>query len=309
MPTEPLKVLITGGAGFIGSHTADMLLEQGIPVTVLDDFSTGFRKNLKDHPLLDVRVGDIRDAAAVASAAAGVSHVLHLAAQVSVAESVENPRASMDRNIAGFVNVLEEARKLNIRRVVFASSAAVYGAHASEGTAREDGVPNPSSPYGLEKLTDEHYGQLYDRLYGLPTLALRYFNVYGPRQPSNSSYSGVISAFAGRLRKGEDLDIFGDGLQTRDFVFVRDVATANVRALFASATGTMNIASGTSHTLLEVVSALSEVSGTVPRYQFRDGRPGDIRHSSADISRALKLLDLPCTPLKEGLSEYWRSLL
>lgn len=309
MPTEPLKVLITGGAGFIGSHTADMLLEQGMPVTVLDDFSTGFRENLKDHPLLDVRVGDIRDAAAVASAAAGVSHVLHLAAQVSVAESVENPRASMDRNIAGFVNVLEEARKLNIRRVVFASSAAVYGAHASESTAREDGVPNPSSPYGLEKLTDEHYGQLYDRLYGLPTLALRYFNVYGPRQPSNSSYSGVISAFAGRLRKGEDLDIFGDGLQTRDFVFVRDVATANVRALFASATGTMNIASGTTHTLLEVVSALSEVSGTVPRYQFRDGRPGDIRHSSADISRALKLLDLPCTPLKEGLSEYWRSLL
>ena len=304
-----MTVLITGGAGFIGSHTADMLLEQGIPVRVLDDFSTGFRKNLKDHPLLDVRVGDIRDAAAVASAEAGVSHVLHLAAQVSVAESVENPRASMDRNIAGFVNVLEEARKLNIRRVVFASSAAVYGAHASEGTAREDGVPNPSSPYGLEKLTDEHYGQLYDRLYGLPTLALRYFNVYGPRQPSNSSYSGVISAFAGRLRKGEDLDIFGDGLQTRDFVFVRDVATANVRALFASATGTMNIASGTSHTLLEVVSALSEVSGTVPRYQFRDGRPGDIRHSSADISRALKLLDLPCTPLKEGLSEYWRSLL
>lgn len=309
MPTEPLKVLITGGAGFIGSHTADMLLEQGMPVTVLDDFSTGFRENLKDHPLLDVRVGDIRDAAAVASAAAGVSHILHLAAQVSVAESVENPRASMDRNIAGFVNVLEEARKLNIRRVVFASSAAVYGAHASESTAREDGVPNPSSPYGLEKLTDEHYGQLYDRLYGLPTLALRYFNVYGPRQPSNSSYSGVISAFAGRLRKGEDLDIFGDGLQTRDFVFVRDVATANVRALFASATGTMNIASGTTHTLLEVVSALSEVSGTVPRYQFRDGRPGDIRHSSADISRALKLLDLPCTPLKEGLSEYWRSLL
>lgn len=303
-----MKVLVTGGAGFIGSHTVDLLLARGIAVRVLDNFSAGSRHHLPAHPALEVLEGDIRERPQVAAAFDGVSHVLHLAAQVSVAASVENPRESMGHNIEGFVNVLDEARKRTIRRFVFASSAAVYGRSLAM-PLDEAGETLPASPYGLEKLVDEQYASLYSSLYGLPTLGLRYFNVYGPRQPIASAYSGVIGIFAMRLIAGRELSIYGDGRQVRDFIFVRDVADANCRALLATETGCLNIASGNAHTLLDVVQTLAEISGRTPVLRFGDARLGDIRESSASIRLAKEVLELPPpTGLREGLNEYWRSL-
>lgn len=303
-----MKVLVTGGAGFIGSHTVELLLARGAAVRVLDNFSVGSRRNLPNHPELEVVEGDIRDRALVAAAMGDVTHVLHLAAQVSVAASVENPRESMTHNIDGFVNILDEARKRAIGKFVFASSAAVYGG-SSAIPLLESTHTAPLSPYGLEKLVNEQYADLYLNLYGLPTLGMRYFNVYGPRQPITSSYAGVIGIFAARLREGRELDIFGDGLQVRDFVYVRDVAEANCRALFSPATGCLNIASGRAHTLLDIAQVLAEISGRNPVLRFHDARLGDIRKSLASVQSVQEALGpTPPTDLRTGLNEYWRSL-
>lgn len=303
-----MKVLVTGGAGFIGSHTVELLLARGIAVRVLDNFSAGSRRNLPAHGALEVIEGDIRERWQVTGAFDGVSHVLHLAAQISVAASVENPRESMSHNVEGFVNVLDEARRRAVRKFVFASSAAVYG-RSPAMPLDEAGETIPTSPYGLEKLVDEQYASLYSSLYDLPTLGLRYFNVYGPRQPIGSAYAGVIGIFATRLREGRELDIHGDGRQVRDFVFVRDVADANCRALLTAETGCLNIASGNTHTLLDVAQVLAEISGRAPAMKFCAERLGDIRESSASVRLAREILALPApTGLRDGLNEYWRSL-
>jgi len=205
------KVLITGGAGFIGSHTADILMEQGIAVRVLDNLSSGHRHNLPDeHPLLEFIQGDICDAPTVKQAMQGVSHCLHLAAQVSVVASLEDPEFSAQQNIVGYVNVLDACRTRGVSRLVYASSAAIYG-EPPELPLSEEVASKQLSPYGLEKKINEDYADLYHRLYQFSSLGMRFFNVYGPRQDPRSPYAGVIALFVDRIRDSQAITVFGDG--------------------------------------------------------------------------------------------------
>jgi UDP-glucose 4-epimerase len=311
MPTSPTEqdapVLVTGGAGFIGSHSVDHLLAAGRRVRVLDNFSGGKRTNLAAHPALEVMQGDIRDPVAVERAVQGVGGVLHLAAQVSVATSVEDPVGSGANNIAGFVNVLDAARRAGVLRFVYASSAAVYGIPQSLPLSEAAPVA-PLSPYGLEKSVNDQYAALYRELYGMSTLGLRYFNVYGPRQDPSSPYSGVISVFARRLREGQGLTVNGDGLQTRDFIYVGDVARANAAALASRIDGVCNVATGRSVTLLQLIEALAAVAGATPHVAHGPPRAGDIRDSAADNRRLREQLGIDgYTSLRDGLAELWRS--
>ena len=303
-----MRVLVTGGAGFIGSHTVEALLATGATVRVLDNFSSGRRENLSMHARLEVVDGDIRDSACVAACMADVTHVLHLAGQVSVAASIADPLISQSHNITGFVNVLDAARRAGASRFVYASSAAVYGAPEHLPLA-ENSPTQPISPYGLEKLVNDQYANLFCRLYGYSTLGMRYFNVYGPRQDPHSFYSGVITIFCERMRKGEPLDIYGDGQQTRDFIFVGDVARANLVALAGSATGVCNIATGETHSILDIKDILSEVAGKHPEVNFMTQRTGDIPDSSADITRLRTTLGIDAfTPLTAGINRLWSTL-
>lgn len=302
-----MHVLVTGGAGFIGSHTVEHLLAQSARVRVLDNFSSGRRENLPAHAALEVIEGDVREPAAVEGALRGVTHVLHLAAQVSVAASVERPVDSAATNVTGFLNVLDGARRAGVGRVVHASSAAVYGLPARVPLA-ETAPSLPISPYGLEKSIDDQYAALYAGLYEMSTLGLRYFNVYGPRQDPRSPYSGVISIFCDRLRAGRTLTVHGDGQQTRDFIYVADVALANARALATQHTGTCNVATGRSVSLLTLIAALAAAAGVTAQVEHGAERAGDIRHSSADNARLRMDLGLTTfVPLGEGLVRLWNA--
>ncbi|RMH37573.1 MAG: NAD-dependent epimerase/dehydratase family protein [Nitrospirae bacterium] len=297
-----MYVLVTGGAGFIGSHTVEALLAEGATVRILDNFSTGKRANLPHHPKLDIQAGDIRDAAVVGQAMQGVTHVLHLAAQVSVHASVESPPTSCSHNVLGFVTVLHAARSHGVQRLVYASSAAVYGV-PDEVPVAERAPVRPISPYGLEKSIDEHYAALFQRLFGFPSLGLRYFNVYGPRQDPCSPYAGVISKFVHCAEQHRPLTVYGDGLQTRDFVFVRDVAAINVRALHSTMTGVCNVGTGTRWCLLDLIETLSHCLGNPLRLTYAPAQAGDIPHSGAriDVMRdAFGIRHL--TPLSDGLN-------
>jgi UDP-glucose 4-epimerase len=301
-----MHVLITGGAGFIGSHTAGCLLQQGHRVTVLDNLSSGKRDNLPESPDLRLVVGDINDPVAVADAMTGCNRVLHLAAQVSVAASVEEPIPSCRDNILGFVNILDHARRNGITRMVYASSAAVYGQPA-ELPLNEASATAPSSPYGLEKLVNDQYAALATELYGMRMLGMRYFNVYGPKQDPSSPYSGVISLFVDRLRRGDNLNVHGDGGQTRDFVFVGDVARINAAALGDETEGVMNVGTGNSCTLLELIEVLAGIAGVEPVINHGPARQGDIRHSATSVERLRQTLaTFPFTPLHQGLDELWK---
>ena len=296
------KVLITGGAGFIGSHTADLLMEQGIPVRVLDNLSSGHRHNLPEqHPLLEFIEGDICDADAVKDAMNGVSHCLNLAAQVSVVASLEDPAFSAQQNILGFVNVLDAARTNNLTRLVYASSAAIYG-EPPMLPLDEDLAVKQLSPYGLEKQINEQYCDLYHRLYEFSSLGMRYFNVYGPRQDPKSPYAGVIALFVDRISANQPVTVFGDGKHTRDFIFVRDVARTNVAALQSNYQGACNVATGQQTTLLDLINVLSDLAGNQTDIQFAEPRTGDIVHSLANPGRMNKELGVIAeSTLKEGL--------
>ncbi|MBM3218091.1 MAG: NAD-dependent epimerase/dehydratase family protein [Candidatus Rokubacteria bacterium] len=283
-----MRVLVTGGAGFIGSHLVERLLGEGHAVRVLDDFSTGRRENLasaKPGAALEVVTGDIRDARAVASAVAGVEAIFHEAALVSVPRSVESPEISCDINAHGTARVFDAARRAGIRRLVFASSAAVYG-ETARGPVSEREPVRPLSPYGVDKLYTEHLAALYHALYGVETVPLRYFNVFGPRQDPSSAYSGVISIFVSRLLAGDPITIHGDGKQTRDFVYVADVVEANMRAMFSPYPGPspLNVARGDHTTLNALATMLGEILGVTPQIIGGPARAGDIRHSVADIT-------------------------
>jgi UDP-glucose 4-epimerase len=295
-------VLVTGGAGFIGSHSVEALLAAGWTVRVLDNFSTGKRSNLPADRRLSVIEGDIRDRSMVERAAAGASHALHLAAQVSVQASVADPLTSADINVVGFLNVFDAARRAGVKRVVYASSAAVYGIPASL-PLDEQAPTRPISPYGLEKSINDQYAALYADLYAGSALGVRYFNVYGPRQDPRSPYAGVISKFVDMARAGRPLTVFGDGLQTRDFVFVKDVAAVNVAALDAPATGVTNVGTGRTVTLLDMIAALERVIGKPLERQFAAPQPGDIRHSAMRPARLHEVLGfVPATSLDAGLA-------
>lgn len=299
-----MRVLVTGGAGFIGSHIVDRLVARGDQVSVIDSFSTGKRENLAHHgDRITVHEADVRDAAAVDRAIEGCELVFHEAAVVSVPYSVENPQETHDVNIQGTLNVLLAARKNHVRRVVFASSAAVYGEEPTLPKS-ESMVPEPIAPYGVEKLTSEHYLRTFARLYGVETVALRYFNVFGPRQDPSSPYSGVISVFVQRLLAGAPLTIFGDGLQSRDFVYVADVVDANLLAGSAKgASGRVyNVARGERTTLLELATILGKIVGNEADPTLAAERAGDIRHSQAAIDRARgELAYAPRVSLETGL--------
>lgn len=313
-----MKILVTGGCGFIGSHVVEALLAAGHQVTVLDNLSTGKTENLADiSAAIELVRGDIREADVVTKAMQGVEVVVHLAALVSVAQSLEQPDLCHDINVNGCFHILDMARKAGVRRVVFASSAAVYG-DEPELPCREDMVPLPKSPYGTSKLIGELYLRQFAEVYEIECLALRFFNVYGPRQDPTSPYSGVISKFADALRRGVQPVVYGDGSQTRDFVHVRDVAAALCCAVSAiknsiqrpnteltdTPCGVYNIASGRSVTLLDLLREMGQAVRSVAQPDFRPARIGDIRHSSANVCRAKQHLGWqPSVDLLMGLDD------
>lgn len=300
------RILVTGGAGFIGSHTAEALLAAGAEVVVLDNYSAGKEQNLRTDDRLRIIRGDIRDIDAVRKAIASVDAVMHLAAQVSVRDSIQQPVNSAQHNVVGFLNVLEAAREAGVRRVVYASSAAVYGVPQTLPLDESSPVA-PISPYGLEKLVNEHYAALYQSLHGLECLGLRYFNVYGPRQDPASQYAGVITKFSSLLQRGEPLHIFGDGLQTRDFVYVKDIARANVSALAGDVTGVVAVGTGKSVTLLELVATLGRCVGRQPQVIHEAPVPGDIPRSAMSPAKLENWLGWkPSTSLADGIGNLLR---
>lgn len=300
------KILVTGGAGFIGSHTVDKLLRQNAHIVVLDNFSTGNKENLPvGHPSLEIKTGDIRDSDVVKDAARGVTQCLHLAAQVSVVKSLEEPADSAAQNILGFINILNAVKENNIKRLVYASSAAAYGM-PTKLPLSENLLLKPESPYGLEKQINELYVDLYRGLYDLSACGLRYFNVYGPRQDPKSPYAGVIALFSDAVLSKKSLQIYGDGLQTRDFIYIQDVVNSNIAALNSDFQGIINVATGNSITLLELIETIEKVIGHTCKKDFKPEREGDIRKSEADTSMLNTILGVVA---KHSLEEGLRSLL
>ncbi len=298
---------ITGGAGFIGSNLARALVAAGRRVRVLDDLSTGAASNL-DGLNGDVQLirGDVRDADAVARAIAGADVVFHLAALPSVARSVQNPLASHLVNAEGTLSVLMAARAAGVRRVIYASSSSVYG--DTPVLPKHEEMPvAPRSPYAASKLAGEAYCRAFAHSYGLETVALRFFNVFGPRQDPASDYAAVIPRFIARMLAGERPVVFGDGAQSRDFTFVGNAIQACLLAAEAGpeAMGeAVNVGCGARWTLLELVELLNEVVGTHLAPAFEDARPGDVRHSEASIDKATRLLGYrPLVDVREGLAQ------
>ncbi|MDH4319752.1 MAG: NAD-dependent epimerase/dehydratase family protein [Desulfobulbaceae bacterium] len=279
-------ILITGGAGFIGSNLVDNLLAQGCHVRVLDNFSTGKRDNLpQTNPALEILEGDITDSGIVQEAVQGVSAVVHLAAVASVQASVETPGATHQANFIGTLNLLEACRRNSIKRFIFSSSAAVYGDTKTIPTP-ENTPPNPLTPYAADKLASEHYINFYHRQYGLDAGIFRFFNVYGPRQAPSSPYSGVISIFTNRLLTGQKIEIFGNGEQTRDFVFVTDLVNLLYKALKMDNMTCLpiNIGTGVSTSLNGLLQTLESITGLTIQVIYRKQRSGDIRTSLADVT-------------------------
>jgi nucleoside-diphosphate-sugar epimerase len=287
-----LKILVTGGAGFIGSHLAEALALRGHRVRVLDDLSAGRRQNLRAvRDDVELIRGNCADLETARRATRGVEVVYHEAAVPSVARSVADPVLSHRANATATLTMLVAARDAGVRRFVYAGSSSVYG-DARHLPKREDMEPRPLSPYAVGKLVGEHYLRIFHGLYGLETLTLRYFNVYGPRQNASSPYSGVISLFATSLLSGKKPVIYGDGQQSRDFTYVDDVVQGNLRALRARglAGQHVNVATGHRVTLRELLETMAREIGVAARSERRPSRPGDIRHSLADISAAHRLL-------------------
>jgi UDP-glucose 4-epimerase len=299
-----MKFLVTGGAGFIGSNIVGELLKRNYEVKVLDNFSTGKRENLKDYGSnIELIEGDIRSYHIVKDAVTDVDVILHQAALPSVPRSINDPITSNEVNVTGTLNILEAARKNNVQKIVFASSSSVYGDNPKL-PKDESMIPNPLSPYAVSKLSGEKYCNVFTRIYGLKTIALRYFNVFGPRQDPNSQYSAVIPRFITAIMRGESPVIFGDGEQSRDFTFVRNVIEGNILAATTDCESgiAMNCACHGRITLNELVANINEILGTDIKPVYKEPRAGDIKHSFADIDLAGKNLHYkPLVDFKEGL--------
>lgn len=304
--------LVTGGAGFIGSNIVCELLTRGETVRVFDNFSTGRRVNLEDV-LAEIELieGDLRQLDDCRRAVRGVDYVLHQGAIPSVQRSVDNPLASHQVNSTGTLNLLVAARDTGARRLVCASSSSIYG-DSPTLPKREEMTPQPKSPYAVSKLAAEKYCQAFTQVYGLETVCLRYFNVFGPRQDPTSQYSAVIPLFIKAMLAGESPTIHGDGLQSRDFTFVRNVIEANLLAATAPGVAgqVFNVACGQRYTLLDLITLLNEILGTQIEPVFDSARSGDVKHSLADISRAANMLNYKVlVDFKEGLrrtTEWYR---
>ena len=299
-----MKVLITGGAGFIGSHLTDRLLAGGNEVRVLDNLSTGKRENLPlSDPGLEFIADDIGSLDAVRSCMRGVDAVVHLAAVASVQASIDDPIATHRTNFDGTLNLLEAARARAVKRFLYASSAAVYG-DTSQLPVPETCSLQPLSPYAADKLAGEHYLHYYFRKHGLATTAFRFFNIYGPRQDPSSPYSGVISIFVDRVRAGSPVTVFGDGRQTRDFVFVGDLVAVLAGALERDGLEgkTVNVGTGVESSLLQLIEVLEDLVGRKVARNHRDARVGDILRSCADVTRLRECFGtVPSTPIRGGL--------
>jgi len=304
------KTLVTGGAGFIGSHIVDRLLNDGHEVIVLDDFSTGHRSNLTEHKALTVVEGDISNFDTVKQCMQGIDWIFHKAAVASVPRTVNDPIGSTAVNYQGTLHLLEAARHNKVQRMVFASSAALYGDEPTLPKV-ETMCPVTLSPYAVDKLASEFACGMYTKLYGVETVCLRYFNVYGPRQDPSSPYSGVISIFTDKLKNKQTPIIFGDGEQTRDFVFVSDVVEANMKAITAEmGVGEYyNIATANKITLNNLLKTLCDIYDIEFNVNYGDVRPGDIKESYAVIDKAIsKLKWKPAVELSQGLKLLCESL-
>jgi nucleoside-diphosphate-sugar epimerase len=302
-----MKALVTGGAGFVGSHLTEALNRNGASVVVLDNLRSGHALDSTWNRLagVDFVEGDIRDDALVARLMPGCDWVFHQAALPSVPQSIRHPLETNDNNIDGTLRVLLAARDAGVKRFVFASSSSIYG-NTDAPVKHEDLPPNPLSPYALQKYAGERYCQLFHQLYGLPTVSLRYFNPFGPRQRHDSPYSGVIARFCNAFARGERPTIYGDGLQNRDFTYIDDVVSANLLAAQAPvervAGRVFNVARGDSINLLQVIAELQNVTGRCLEPHIRPGRSGDVRNSRADITAARDALAYePVVPFAEGL--------
>jgi UDP-glucose 4-epimerase len=297
-----VRIVVTGGAGFIGSNLAEALVARGDDVVVLDDLSTGYADNVPEGAAL--AKAHVADEDAVSSALQGADVVFHLAAQRAVPRSLDQPLNTDLANTHGTLTVLKAALDAGVRRVVYASSSSVYG-RAERLPTPEDAPTLPLSPYGVSKLAGEHYCRVFAELFALETVALRCFNVFGPRQRSDFAYAAVIPRFIAALREGRPAEVHGDGLQRRDFTFVADVVSALLAAATApQASGrAYNIAGDRTATLLELLEELGGLLGVTPRWTHTDPRPGDIRNSQADVSAAARDLGWrPAVPLSEGLA-------
>ena len=297
------RYLVTGGAGFIGSHVVDALAARGDVVRVVDDLSTGRLDNLARHTAIELIEADLADPQVAEAAVAGVDCAIHMAAIPSVPRSVQEPRRAHRANVDATHELLLAARDAGVRRVVLASSASVYGQTATL-PSHEGLCPAPLSPYALHKLVGERYAALFYRLYGLETVALRFFNVFGPRQAPHSPYAGVIPRFAAALSAGRAATIHGDGEQTRDFTYVTDAARGVLQACAAPAAAgrVINIARGARLSVNSLYAMLERVTGVTWVARHRDPRPGDVRHSQADVSLARDLLGfVPEVPVENGL--------
>ena len=304
------RYLVTGGAGFIGSHLAERLLRDGHKVRVLDNLSTGRKANLDairdagSKGSFEWLEGDIRSLDTCRRACEGVEYVLHQAALASVPRSIENPVDTTAVNVGGTLNVLAAAKEQGVRRVVCASSSSVYG--DSDSLPKHEELPTaPLSPYAASKLAGEVYARVYARTMGLSTLSLRYFNVFGPRQDPQSQYAAVIPRFTTALRDGKRPVVYGDGLQSRDFTYIDNVVAANLQACAApqGAGDAMNVACGDRYTLLDLLGVLGKLLGVTPNPEFQPARAGDVKHSQASIERARKLIGFqPGIGFEEGLS-------
>jgi len=302
------RILVTGGAGFIGSHLVDRLIAEGSDVTVIDNFDTGQPSNLSGHKNLRIVKGDIRDYALIRRTMGDVDAVFHEAALVSVVLSVQDPIVANEINVAGTLNLLKASSDLGVKRFVYASSAAIYG-NTPTARKKEDVPTDPTSPYGMSKLAAEKYAKIFYELYGLETVSLRYFNVYGPRQRFDEkwAYGGVINIFLDRLLKNMLPVVHGDGEQTRDFVYVKDVVEANMLALKTrgAAGEVFNIGTGKRTTVNKVAQLLKQMTNKENLENVHaDSRPGDVRHGYANISKAERILNyVPKFSIEQGLTE------
>ena len=300
-----MRVLVTGGAGFIGSHIVEELHRGGASVRVLDNFSSGKRENLASFQGdLEILEGDLRDVEVIKAAVRAVDLVFHLAAFISVPQSMLEPENCFAVNVAGTISLLEAARQAGVRKVVLSSSTAVYG-NTDKFPTDEETPLKPLSPYALSKQVNELYARLYTQTFNLPVTALRYFNVYGPRQQPDSAYAAAIPIFAQRLVNGEPITIYGDGKQSRDFIFVKDVVRANLLAAESDAAGeAFNICSGHEISMLDLLEELSEISPHQPEVRFEAPRPGDIYRSLGNPKKAAADLGFRAgTSLADGLAQ------
>lgn len=298
------RVLVTGGAGFIGSNLVKGLVKAGKSVTVLDNFSSGFRKNLDNILSVKVIEGDIRNQKDVENAMRGSEVIFHLAASVGNKRSIDNPISDAETNVIGTLQVLETARNQGIRKIITSSSAGIFG-ELKRFPIKEDHPIEPDSPYGCTKLCEEKLCLAYAKLYDIEAICLRYFNVYGPNQRFDL-YGNVIPIFVFRMLQNKSLHIFGDGEQTRDFVHVNDVVQANLKAADSiGVSGAFNIASGNSVTINKLVEIILRNSGSNSRVEHLNERPGDVKHSLADISLASEKLHYnPVESLDKGIEDY-----